>query len=172
MHTPRLLLIGLIALISFNANADVYKTKDSQGRTVYTDQPAANDTQAKIVTLPSINQLPPLESIPMADPSRESAADISYKIHITSPAHETRLQANDRNLHVSISADQPLQPDHSFAYFLNGEKVKETTEQEITLVEPPRGENKLQVEVINQYGKSFGQSAAITVYVMRPIVKR
>jgi len=172
MRTRLLLLVTLFAATSINAHADIYKTKDKNGKVVYTDQPAASDTKAKIVTLPNINELPSVNPPSPGDSdSPAPVADITYKIEIISPESGTRLLANERNLTVSISADQVLQLGHFFAYFLNGEKVNETTDQTITINEPPRGENKVYVEVVDKYGKSFGQSGSIVVYVMRPIVK-
>lgn len=171
MRTPLLLLISLSLLLNISAHAEIYKTKDKQGRVVYTDQPAASDTKAKIVDLPSINQLPVAPPIASEDP-RPTEPDTSYTIEIISPASGTRLLADQRNLTLAISPNQSLAPGLFFAYFLNGNKVAETRDLTFTISEPPRGENTLHVAAMDQDGKIFGESPAITVYVMRPIVKR
>lgn len=169
----RLLLVGLLAIVNVYTYADIYKTKDKNGNVVYTDQPAASDTKAKVVTLPTINELPSVEPGNRGGTaSNQQQADIHYNLEITSPPSGTRLLSNERSLTISVNSDQVLQDGHFFAYFLNGEKVGETTDLSTTITEPPRGENKVFVEVVDKYGKSFGQSPSIVVYVMRPIIKR
>jgi len=171
MRICLILLISFSCLVTASAQAEIYKTKDKSGRVVYTDQPAANDTKAKIVELPAINQLPSVNPTAVVPPEQAPAEEINYHLEIISPAPDTRLEAGDRNLSVTISANQLLQPEHFFVYFLNGKKIQESKDLSITIVEPPRGENKLHVEVMDKYGKSFGQSDPVTVFVFRPIVK-
>ena len=171
MRTRLILIAGLLLVnISY---ADVYKTVDKQGRTVYTDQPMPDDTKAKIVTLPTINQLPSVEpTVVMTNPDREAPEAINYNLEIITPESGTRLLADQRDLHISVSADNPLQEGHFFVYYMNGKSVRETTDPAITINEPPRGENKVYVEVMDNYGNSFGQSSSVIVYVMRPTVLR
>lgn len=171
MRTRLLLLVSLYALLNFGAHAEVYKTTDKDGRVVYTDQPAASDTKAKVVELPSINELPPIQYMPTRDNAPPSEPAVHYQLTITSPVTGTRLLVNERNLSISLSSDTQLQQGHYFVYFLNGEKVAQTNDQTFLLKEPPRGEHKIHVTVQNQYGKVFGQSESVTVYVMRPIIK-
>jgi len=59
-----LLCCSLSLLIGPIANAEIYKTVDKKGHTVYTDLPPA-DTNAQPVALPNLNTLPP----PAADTS-------------------------------------------------------------------------------------------------------
>lgn len=172
MCTRLLLLVSLSALLNFSAYAEVYKTTDKDGRVVYTDQPAASDTKAKVVELPSINQLPPTQYTHIRDNAPPAEKPPHYQLTIVSPATGTRLMANERNLSITLESDNYLVEGLFFTYFLNGEKIAQTTSATFTLNEPPRGENKIHVTVENRYGKVFGQSDAITVYVVRPISKR
>ncbi|HWV14199.1 MAG TPA: DUF4124 domain-containing protein [Cellvibrio sp.] len=168
----RVYLIVLLSVLSLSIQAEIYKTTDKNGRIIYTDQPAANDTKAEVVKLPSINQLPvpDANSIP-AENSSPAIPKIAYKLVLTQPAPGIRLQANERTLAVSVSADQALMPGHFYAYFLDGEKVKESTASSITLEELPRGEHNVYVEVRDEFGKRFGQSNSVSFSAFRPIVK-
>jgi hypothetical protein len=160
-----------VLLFAHPLAAEIYKTVDKQGRIVYTDQPPAN-TQAKIVELPSINSLPPTQVTPAYNTAPNAGAlELHYQVNISSPVSGVTLQADERNLAVAVGLDQALQTGDMLAYFLDGVLLEKTTNLTITLVEPPRGEHKLHVEVMSKYGKSLGQSAPVTIVVMRPIAK-
>ncbi len=167
------LLYSLIALFLVQAvNAEIYKSVDKQGRVTYTDKLPA-DVKATVVDLPSINALPPMQYIPVDSPVPNlGAVDVDYQVSIVSPVSGDTLQADERNLTVSINLDQDLRPGHVLAYLLDGYIVEKTTALAVTLVELPRGQHKLHVEVMSKYGKSLGQSNAVTVIVDRPIMHK
>ena len=165
-----LLCCSLSLLISPITNAEIYKTVDKKGHTVYTDLPPANTT-ATPVELPDINTLPRTEIKPnYATPVQQP--DISYLVSITSPTNGATLMPNERNLNISVSINNQLAEGHSLRYFVDGKQIQKTLDTSTTLVEPDRGEHKLLVKVMDEDGKSFGESDAVTFLVMRPIAKK
>ena len=80
--------------------------------------------------------------------------------------------ANERSVDVSVEVNQGLQDGYKLAYKLDGNTLHSGVETTYTISEPPRGEHVLTVEVVNAEGKSLAQSNAITLLVMRPLVKQ
>lgn len=172
---PRYLVVAaslILALSSF-ATAEIYKTVDKKGRITYTDVPPAN-TEAKPVELKHINTLPTPEAIPFTSPSNSNANldTTEYQIQITAPENGTTLMVDERSVAVSVSLNQNLNNGDLFAYKIDGDTLTTTQEMSYTIVEPPRGEHSLTVDVINPEGEILAQSNAITLLVMRPLPKQ
>lgn len=171
---PRHLLIAasLILVLSSLASAEIYKTIDKNGRVTYTDVPPAN-TEAKPLELKSINSLPTPVAIPHTNHNNTSNNDpLEYQIQITAPENGTTLLADERSVSVSISINPSLNDGDLFAYKIDGDTVTTTQEMTYTIVEPPRGEHVLTVDVVDTEGNSLAQSNAITLVVMRPLPKQ
>jgi hypothetical protein len=172
---PRYLVIAasLILVLSSFAAAEIYKTVDKNGRITYTDVPPAN-TEAKPVELKPINTLPTPEAIPFTGPSNSVANEDAnkYQIQITAPENGTTLMADERSVMVSVSLNQNLNDGDLLAYKIDGDTLTTTQEMSYTIVEPPRGEHSLTVDVINPEGEILAQSNAITLLVMRPLPKQ
>ena len=159
-------------LAATTATAEIFKTTDKQGRVVYTDQPAASDTKAKPVELRDTNKLPAVVVTPYTPTvHHQDPAMPPYTIEITSPAAGTTLLAHQRNLSVSVTLNQDLQAGHSIAYYIDANVAQDSTDLNVTLNEPPRGEHKLHAAVKDKAGKILAESASVTFIVMRPIVK-
>ncbi len=171
----RQILISISLLFSMalsqSPHAEIYKTVDKSGRTVYTDVPPAN-SDAKPVELKSINSLPPTEVSPNNPPTQTLSALRHYEIQITSPANGTTLLANERSVGIAVELNQSLQNGEQLIYKLDGATIEKTKEISITLSEPPRGEHVLTVEVVDGDGKSLAQSNPVTLLVIRPIIKQ
>lgn len=152
------------------ASAEVYKIIDKQGRVVYTDRPPA---KAKAVELPNINTLPQVKFIPNDAPAFNAVVDAdTYQINVISPVSGYVLQADERNLNVSVNLDKALQSGHVLVYFWDGYIVQKTTAMAVTIAEPSRGEHKLHVDVMSRYGKHLGQSGPVSVVVVPPNVQK
>jgi hypothetical protein len=158
--------VGAGLLFVHVASAEIYKTIDKQGRVVYTDRPPA---KAKPVELPNINTLSQARFILNDGAMFNATMDAEpYQVHVISPVSGFVLQANERNLNVSVNLDKALQSGHVLVYFLDGYILEKTTALAVTISEPARGEHKLHVDVMSKYGKNLGQSDAISIVVMRP----
>ncbi len=144
---------------------------DKNGRVTYTDVPPENST-AKPVELKSINSIPAPPSIPIESSPPVAQASAEYRVDILAPENGKTLMANERSVEVSVAVNQALQNGTRLAYKVDGNTVYTGTELTYTIVEPPRGEHVLTVDVETDNGKSLAQSNAITLLVMRPSVKQ
>ncbi len=173
----RHLLIASSLILSLSLSslviAEIYKTVDKNGRITYTDVPPAN-TDAKPLELKTINSLPSPAVIPNTSPRYSSVSDDAneYQVQITAPENGTTLLADERSVTVSISIEPSLNDGNLLAYKINGDTLTTTQETTYTIVEPPRGEHSLTVDVIDSEGKTLAQSNAITLLVMRPLPKQ
>ena len=164
-----LLSVTLCLTITTAATAEVYKTVDKQGRVTYTDLPPP-DTQAKVVELPVINTVPETQIQPRNTVSNPAVADVVYQLNIVAPENGTTLTPGDRSVDILVSVSPGLDDGLMLSYFLNDSLIERTTESTITLMEPPRGEHQLAVEVTDEDGKSFGKSPSVTFAVIRPTI--
>lgn len=165
----------LAGLISNNPSyAEIYKTVDKDGRVTFSDTPPPN-TNAKPVELKAINTTPPPTAIPYTPPTNQANSrqtPAAYTLKLLAPANGTTLLPNERSVTVSTDLNPNLQNGDQLAYRLDGNIVAKTAETSYSIVEPPRGEHSVSVDVINAEGISLAQSEAATIVVMRPIVKR
>jgi Domain of unknown function (DUF4124) len=164
-------IISLLLLTSMvSVEAEIYKTKDKQGRTVYTDKPDAN-TKADLVELKTINTLPTPPTTGQGNQTVVAPPQVNYEVSVVSPANGTSLLADERSITIEVGINQELHPDHQIVYFLDGTQIHESKSTSFNLNEPPRGEHSLHVEIKDASGAVFGKSPPVTITVMRPIVK-
>jgi hypothetical protein len=168
----RILLLCLVVLASW-ATADVYKTVDKDGRTIYTDKPKTDN--AEKVELRGLNTVPSATPQPDHYPrvSRDTSPQlVNYTIDIISPRNDVAIPVGQRDLAIAITLSPALQPDHLLVYFMNGELLEETTMNNIIVKDVPRGTHTLVVEAIDQRGQSLGTSAPTLVNVIRANIKK
>lgn len=175
MPRRSLVLISLLLSLALSAytSAEVYKTVDKNGRVTYTDVPPAN-TEAKPIELKSINSIPAATVTPPTDaqPSNNTQGAQNYQVQILAPENGITLMPDQRSITISISLSSSLENDDMLIYKIDDSTLAKTSEMSYIIAEPPRGEHSLTVEVVNSEGKSLAQSNAITVFVMRPLVKQ
>ncbi|HOY22617.1 MAG TPA: DUF4124 domain-containing protein [Cellvibrio sp.] len=175
MHRKILIASSVMLSLTLSnlAIAEIYKTVDKNGRVTYTDVPPVN-TEAKPLELKSINSLPSPTAIPNTSLSNSGVSDDTneYQVQITAPENGTTLMADERSVMIAISLNQNLNAGDLFVYKIDGDTLITTREMSYTIVEPPRGEHSLTVDVINPDGEILAQSNAITLLVMRPLPKQ
>jgi hypothetical protein len=175
MHRNLYVVISLVLgmLFSIASSAEVYKTVDKNGRITYTDVPPA-DTQAKPIELKTINNIPApavINTDNLNNTNNKPQEAAGYRVQIIAPENGKTLMADERSITVSVSTNQNLQDGDLFAYKLDGATLTTSSEMEYIIVEPPRGEHTLTVDIVDNQGNNLAQSNAITVVVMRPLVK-
>lgn len=167
----RIVLLCLV-LIAPWVVADVYKTVDKDGRTVYTDKPKTEN--AEKLQLREINTVPGAQPLPNSSPVdsfQSQPAAISYQINIISPRNDVSIPVGQRDLGIAVSLNPGLQEGHLLVFFMNGEMLEETTMNNIIVKDVPRGTHTLVVEAIDANGQSLGTSAPVIVNVIRPNIK-
>lgn len=171
LNQTRLMITLIVSCLSFTAAAEVYKTVDKNGRVTYSDVPPA-DSSAKPVELKTINSLPKPPSVPVtAAPAPAPAQE--YQVRLTAPANGTTLLASERS--VEIVADlngQSVTDGLLLSFKVDGNEIQKTGETSITFANPPPGEHKLSVDLVDEENHVLAQSEAVTLLVMRPIFKQ
>jgi hypothetical protein len=160
----------LICLSTTPGLAQIYKSVDKNGHTTYTDTPPPN-TNAKPVELKSLNTTPAVNPGTVYSSPVPEIGPEDYALNLTAPENGKTLMPDERSLTISVNLNRPLQNDDLLAYKLDGQVIAKTTDSTYTLVEPPRGEHSVSVTVIDLDGQELAQSEAITVVVMRPLIK-
>lgn len=160
--------VALSALLALNALADtIYKSRDAQGRIIYSDQPQPGAVEQR--QLPSINTMEP--SDPQAYPPQlvrdSEPAAIDYDVRIDAPASETSVPPGQRDLTITVSLEPQLAPGHSLAYYQNDALLLETRQKQLIIEEIFRGAHTLEVAVINEEGDVLSRSEPVVVYVHR-----
>lgn len=163
----------LLILLAPLTMAEIYKTIDKDGRTVYTDKPKTES--AEKVELRGLNTVPGAQPLPNSSPTTSfdsRPARIEYTIDIISPRSDVIIPVGQRDLAIAAVISPALQSDHLLVYFMNGELLEETTMSNIIVKDVPRGTHTLVIEVIDQSGQSLGISPPVIVNVMRHVVKK
>lgn len=163
----------LLVLLAPLAVAEVYKTVDKDGRTIYTDKPTSD--KAEKVELREINTVPGAQPLPESTPASSfdtRQAQLDYQIQIVSPRSDVTIPVGQRDLAIAASVNPPLRQDHLLVYFMNGELLEETTLNNVIVKDVPRGTHTLVVEAIDANGQSLGTSPPVIVNVIRPVIKK
>lgn len=163
----------LLILIAPLATADVYKTVDKDGRTVYTDKPKTDN--AEKLELREINTVPGAQPLPNSSPAisvDSRPAQVDYRIEIISPRSDVTIPVGQRDLAIATVLQPALREGHLLVYFMNGELLEETTMNNIIVKDVPRGTHTLVVEAIDVNGQSLGTSPPVIVNVIRPNIKK
>jgi len=161
----------LLCLGSLPALAQIYKTVDKNGHTTFTDTPPPN-TSAKPVELKSLNTTPAITPDTGYSPSVPEIGNEGYSLSVAAPENGKTLMPDERSIIISVNLNPSLQNDDILVYKLDGQVIAKTTDLTYTLVEPPRGEHSISVAIADSEGQELVQSEAVTLLVMRPIIKR
>ena len=162
----KLLATALLALcLSGIAIAQVYKTTDENGRTVYTDRPSDG---AENVEIRETNSSPPINMRPTSKTPDVQNPSMDYRVRITSPANETHLTPGERDLTINFTVNQPLKNGVRAQLLSNGSPVgRSSTDTSITLFEVERGEHNISVIIYDQDDRILAESAPVTIYSHR-----
>lgn len=166
----RSLLIALLLVLALPASAQIYKYTDSNGNTVFTNQPP-DGTPAESVTLPPTNTVemqvpgtPPAETPPAQN-------EAPYRVlNLTGIPDEEALRANNGTFIVSVDIQPRLMLGHRLRLRLDGQPYGQPTNvPSLQLTNIDRGEHSLAVEVLRGH-EVVQQSATLTFTVQRTSV--
>ncbi len=176
------LLFVLASLVAVESVADIYKSIDENGNTVYSDrpQPGAEKVDLPPATTYSPPPLPPVlpkstETAPaiggeLPIPKDGAPALTAYaKLVIVEPALEATIWNTGGIVPVAVVLEPELDAakGHRIAVDFNGERLPAelTKNQEFTLTGVERGTHTLQAHVIDASGKKIISTGPITFYV-------
>ncbi len=164
-------LITLIALLPWQAGAQVYKHVDEKGNITFTDQPSPNATPVEIST-PNTYRPPSTTAYPKSTATTDDQATankVDYSVSITSPSDETIIPRGPGNFSLSARVSPSLKSGHTLQLLMDGAPRKAPQSHGgWSLTNVFRGEHKLEVAVIDKSGKTLATSDPVTVYVFRP----
>lgn len=164
-----ILTLCLIFICSYSL-ADVYKTVDENGNVTYSDNPnnAPGSSTEKIEVEP-VNIVPAGKRMTLtgAPVQRNITNQAQYVVNIISPTNEYSVPPGQRDLIIAVQTNPALRRGYQIAYYMNGELLGKSTNNNYSITEIIRGEHTLSAEVIDSQGKVLGRSEPVIVYVHR-----
>ncbi|MBE8168847.1 MAG: DUF4124 domain-containing protein [Shewanella sp.] len=162
----RLVILGLLLLITVVAQAAIYKWTDKDGKVHYSDTPI---TGAEVIT-PSentLNKIAPPNAV--SKPTSESeAVNNGYQVQIVSPSDQASIRVNNGNFDVKARVSPKLSDLHKLLLMIDGNKQGEPQSHgQFSLTNVDRGEHVFVVKLMSPTGKMLAQSQPTTVYVQR-----
>jgi hypothetical protein len=157
----------MIALLATHGHAQVYKHVDEEGNVTFTDAPPPDAQPVEIG--PTNTAPPPAAAYPKAPADKpKTGGGGNYSLSITAPAHEQIFHGGGI-FTVSASVSPSLGPNHQLQLFMNGAPRGEPQGgASWPLTNVSRGEQVLEVAVVDADGKEIARSKPVTVFVFRP----
>lgn len=149
----RTLILGLLMCLALPAMADIYKYKDADGSTVFTDHPPkgvkAEVVRKRLTILPD-SPVPSQPSSPSLDALQEDAGPAYETIALTGlPEQNGSLRANGGAFSVGVLIRPALRPGHHLRLLLDGKPYADSDgRQGFALKDISRGEHSLQLQVL------------------------
>ncbi|MBM7061091.1 DUF4124 domain-containing protein [Pseudomonas sp. UL073] len=149
----RLLVACLMLALTLPASAQIYKYTDSNGNTVFTNQPPQG-VKTQAVDLPPANTVQMQAPSPAAKGgSTASNADSQapyQTLRLINIPDEAALRANNGTFSVDVELSPPLQGNHRLRLLLDGQPYGAPSAMpRLQLESIDRGEHSLSVQVLN-----------------------
>lgn len=168
------LLLG-IALTA--GAADIWRWKDANGVTHYSDSPVPGAERVNVPRAPRTDAAAPASSATNASPTPEQAAPqpaavVQYRrCAVTSPQNDAVFNNVDA-VEASLAIEPALQAGHQVLVLLNGGAYTDWPEGAAshTLTGLFRGSYTLAVRVLDESDRALCSSAAINFHVRQPSV--
>ena len=161
-----LILFSLLTLNSL-VSAEVYRTTNEQGVTVFTDQPAPDATAVDIQ--PTNNM--PAEAPPPTrkqEPTDQNA--IIPQINLVSPENQSTFQ-NPEVVYISARISPGLQQGQQVLFTDQGQALSPASSATSLSIEyMDRGTHRIQAHIIDAKGTKLASSQIIEFYVHRASV--
>ena len=158
------LTVLLLMLVS-SAQGEMYKHKDAEGVTIYSDIPAEGAT--KVVT-PEGNTIKLPKYVAKKKATKESPESDYSAFIIVSPENDTTLRDNSGNATITLLLTPELKADsgHSISAFVDGLKtVSNSSSLSITINNINRGSHSIYAVVTDADGNNLIQSNSVTVHL-------
>lgn len=164
----RLLTACLLCTLALPAAAQIYKYTDSNGNTVFTNQPPEGQS-AESVELPPTNTVEAQEPVVTEQaPPANSDLPPYGTLQLTDLPDEAALRANNGTFTVGVQIEPRLMPGHRFRLLLDGQPYGQASNvPRLQLTNVDRGEHSLAVEVLN--GERQVQQSPTVVFTVQRI---
>ena len=169
-----LILAGLaVALVAHSQ--EIYRWVDKDGVVHYSDQP--DSPNAELINVIESNSYEAADTAPPAgggsddadEPDDEGGASPYTSFSIVSPAPDEVFFGADAVISVSADLQGTLRPDHTVAFFLNGNR-KEADSLSTDYAGLARGTYFLRASILDGNGKPVITSQQTTFHVRQPSI--
>jgi len=162
-------------LLASATTAQIYKYKDAQGNTVFSDKHpnGGQDGEVEEVKLNAINsaQTPPKMLAPESSNKAASADVIRYETTIIQPTNNTTIAMGPGDFVITAQISPALDTDETLRLNMDGVPIgKAQRSSSWQLSNVFRGEHSLVVDRL-QNSRVISSSTPVTVYVLRPSVR-
>lgn len=163
-------LLILILFCSTTALAEVYRSVDEHGNTVYSDKPSpdAEIIQVDEVQTVDSGDVEPFVYTPLTDDTEKVSP--YTQVAINSPGNNESIRANDGDISVSLDIKPGLIPGHKVVLYVDGTAAAEGG-KEIKLENVDRGTHSLSAAIQASDGREIERSPAVTFTVLRHSVQ-
>lgn len=164
----RPLLACLLLALALPASAQIYKYTDSNGNTVFTNQPP-DGAAVESVTLPPTNTVEmQAPSLPASDTrSSDQDAAVYSRLQLSGIPDDEALRANNGTFVVGVDIQPRLRSGHRLRLLLDGQPYGQPSNvPSLQLTNVDRGEHSLAVEVL-QGDNVVQRSPSVTFTVQR-----
>jgi hypothetical protein len=175
MKPGKYIVFAAVTLVwASGLSAAVYKSLDSQGNVVYTDEPSGD---AKPVKLPPLSTVPAPRYKSSSQPSSQSSADMEQsaaanyqQISIVSPTQDATLRDNTGAVPVNVVLEPELNSvaGHRYRYYLDGlAQGKPTESGQIIFDNLDRGSHSVEAAVVDSDGQELIRSSSVQFFLHR-----
>ncbi len=148
----------------------IYKGKDANGKTIFSDQPFAGSEQIEVTAPQTYN--PPPVTTPLEP--RTVIKKVSYEVTIVAPQPDQTFTTDINSIEVKVSVTPALQAGDKIQLLLNGQPYGTASEATtFTLQSLFRGAYRVQAQVYTAQNPNqpVAQSNEVTFYQKRAMIQ-
>jgi len=169
----KIVVICMLVIFTQPVLAKLYKCKDKDGNTAYTDEPCADGKQLK---LPPLQTYSPRRISPTTTSRSDSSSKDKKKVdgyeslEISNPANDSVIRDNTGTVDISYKLTPALKTakSHKFAIVIDGQQLKtKGTTSRIKLSDMDRGTHTIQINVVDDKDKVIISSKPSTFHMKR-----
>ena len=161
----RLIPLLLFPIFVLHA-AEVYKSVDQHGNTVFSDVPSDNAEKIEVGEVPTI---PGLKERPAGN-LQPTAVERYSALAITSPVNDETYFRSEGDLVVSVRTEPRLNPGDTIVLYLNSNEFLSGKSLTYSIPELDRGTYQLRVAIKDSAGKVIKSSETITFHLRQTSV--
>jgi hypothetical protein len=160
-----ILVVGMLS-VTLQVNAEIYKTTDEHGKTIFTDQPEPGYETVEVNEPNTVKHVTPSYRPTTLKPQTPDAVYQSLKI--ISPGNGSHLQNGLVAFNVTMSLTPQLRNGHKIQVIINGAVHSTGSSLSRQVASIARGEHNLSAKVIDQKGKTLITSPSSIITAQRP----
>ncbi len=153
------------SLTADDSDSGIYRSKDRQGNTVFTDQPGDN---AERVELQDTNRTPAVTPRPARKKSAKKDPGSGYVVSFVEPEDNAVVPNGLIPTTFSVTIDPPLLPKHKLEFLLDGESLVVGPAQHHTIDRLTPGGHQITAQVVDADGKPLGEAGSVRVTAYWP----